>query len=495
MPTLIYPHQLFSDHPGRRSGEPVHLIEDPLVFGTDRHHPLRVHKQRLALHRATMKAHAAELEQRGVEVHYHELPEGGNSDSTTMLRRAVPRDAERLELAELHDDLLERRLRRFARERGIELVVHDTPAFLTPPEFLEKHTGTQLKRAFMANFYKAQRKRMDLLLEDDQEPLGGKWSFDAENRERLPKDHPVPDPPATRRNRFTDDAIEWVESRFADHPGSLDSFAWPVTRRAARSWLDGFLAERFHDFGSYEDAISRRHRALFHSLLTPALNTGLLTPREVLDAALDHASDHDIPLNSLEGFVRQIVGWREFMHGIYRHRGRAIRTRNFWGFDRPMPEAFYTAETGIPPVDDTIRRALDHGYCHHIERLMILGNFMLLCRIDPDAVYRWFMELFVDAYDWVMVPNVYGMSQFADGGTFTTKPYLSGSNYIRKMSRYPKGDWCDTWDGLYWSFIGDHPDFFSGNPRLSMMTRSWEKMDPGKKNAHRQHARHFLDSL
>jgi deoxyribodipyrimidine photolyase-related protein len=154
-----------------------------------------------------------------------------------------------------------------------------------------------------------------------------------------------------------------------------------------------------------------------------------------------------IPMNSLEGFIRQVIGWREFMHGIYQHRGVEIRNGNFWGFDRPLPSSFYDGTTGIPPVDRVIRQLLDDGYCHHIERLMVLGNFMLLCRIKPDDVYRWFMEMFVDSYDWVMVPNVYGMSQFADGGTFTTKPYISGSNYILKMSDEPKGEWCQIWDG------------------------------------------------
>jgi deoxyribodipyrimidine photolyase-related protein len=234
---------------------------------------------------------------------------------------------------------------------------------------------------------------------------------------------------------------------------------------------------------------------LFHSVLTPVLNIGLLDPREIVDRALAHAAKHKVPVNSLEGFIRQVIGWREFMAGIYRHRGVEIRNGNFWGHDRPMPRAFYEGTTGIPPVDDTILRVLDHGWCHHIERLMVMGNFMLLCRIRPHDVYRWFMELFVDAYDWVMVPNVYGMSQFADGGTFTTKPYVSGSNYIRKMSYYPKGDWCETWDALFWSFIADHLEFFASNPRLSMMARTWEKLSAAKKEAHHVRATEFLDGL
>jgi len=221
------------------------------------------------------------------------------------------------------------------------------------------------------------------------------------------------------------------------------------------------------------------------------LNIGLLDPADVVRRVLSR----DVPLNSKEGFIRQVIGWREFMRGIYQHRGSAIRTRNFWNFERSMPAAFYDGTTGIPPVDRVIRQVLADGYCHHIERLMVLGNFMLLCRIRPDDVYRWFMELFVDAYDWVMVPNVYGMSQFADGGTFTTKPYLSGSNYVLKMSDETKGSWCATWDGLFWTFIADHLDFFLSNPRLSMMARTWMKLSAEKQHAHRNAADTFLANL
>ncbi|RYD48253.1 MAG: cryptochrome/photolyase family protein, partial [Verrucomicrobiaceae bacterium] len=250
---------------------------------------------------------------------------------------------------------------------------------------------------------------------------------------------------------------------------------------------------RLENFGVYEDAISTEYSTLYHSAITPMLNIGLLDPKQVIDRVLKRADK--VPLNSLEGFIRQVIGWREFMHGIYRHHGVEIRNANFWRFDRPLPRSFYDGTTGIPPVDRVIRQLLDDGWCHHIERLMILGNFMLLCRIRPDDVYRWFMELFVDSCDWVMVPNVYGMSQFADGGTFTTKPYISGSNYVLKMSDETKGDWCGVWDGLFWTFIADYLPFFSGNHRLSMMARNWQKMTPAKQEAHRNIAEEFLAKL
>ena len=183
------------------------------------------------------------------------------------------------------------------------------------------------------------------------------------------------------------------------------------------------------------------------------------------------------------------------MRAMYSQHGVVERNGNFWGFDREMPRAFYDGTTGIDPFDETIRRVLEDGYCHHIERLMVLGNFMLLCRIHPKEVYKWFMELFVDAYDWVMVPNVYGMSQFADGGIFTTKPYLSGSNYIRKMSDYKKGPWCEVWDGLFWSFVGDYQDVFLKNHRMSQMGHMLNRMDEAKRQLHRDNAERFLDQL
>ena len=225
------------------------------------------------------------------------------------------------------------------------------------------------------------------------------------------------------------------------------------------------------------------------------LNIGLLTPRQIIDATLDYAQQNEVPLNSLEGFVRQIIGWREFMRIMYTREGVSLRNGNFWGHERDMPKAFYTGDTGIDPVDHAIRSVLDHSYNHHIERLMILGNFMLLCRIHPDAVYRWFMEMYIDAYDWVMVPNVYAMSQFADGGSFTTKPYISGSNYIRKMSDFPNGDWCPVWDGLFWSFIDRNRDFFITQPRMAMMARQLDRMPSSKLQAHLEHAVGFLDGL
>ena len=233
-------------------------------------------------------------------------------------------------------------------------------------------------------------------------------------------------------NHFNDEAVAYTQKYFAGNYGKLNTdFIYPTNFADSKNWLQTFFKSRFSEFGAYEDAIVVENNFLHHSVLTPMLNVGLLTPQFIIDEALQYAGNHEIPLNSLEGFIRQIIGWREFIRAVYELKGNEERTRNYWGFTRKIPASFWNGTTGVEPIDSTIKKVLETGYCHHIERLMVLGNFMLLCEFDPDDVYRWFMELFIDAYDWVMVPNVYGMSQFADGGLMATKPYISGSKIGR----------------------------------------------------------------
>jgi deoxyribodipyrimidine photolyase-related protein len=490
--TLIYPHQLFKSHPAIAGGREILLIEDPLIFGNDPHWPVAMHGQKLMLHRASMKAYAKELTAAGHQVRYIEVPEGSTMDSVDLLETHVPKTNRMLHFADVADSILLKRIQRFALRRGCHFKVHPSPNFISPPQFLEGHLATR-KKPFMAKFYEAQRRRTGILMEPDGSASGGKWSFDAENRAKLPKGHFPPAEPVAGANAFTREAATYIGRRFPDNPGSLKHFRWPVTRQDSEVWLERFIDERLGNFGVYEDAISTEHATIYHAAITPMLNIGLLDPQELVGRVMARAGT--VPMNSLEGFIRQVIGWREFMHGIYQHRGNEIRGGNFWNFDRPLPASFYDGTTGIAPVDRVIRQLLDNGYCHHIERLMVVGNFMLLCRIRPDDVYRWFMEMFVDSYDWVMVPNVYGMSQFADGGTFTTKPYISGSNYILKMSDEKKGPWCEVWDGLFWTFIADYQPFFLKNPRLSMMARSWEKQNGEKQDAHRKNAGDFLAGL
>ena len=266
------------------------------------------------------------------------------------------------------------------------------------------------------------------------------------------------------------------------------------------SWFEDFLETRFSLFGDYEDALSSRGPLLFHSVLSPMLNIGLLTPDEVVDAAVRYAEQHDVPINSLEGFLRQIVGWREFVRGVYRHYSEDQEKENFWGHHRAMKPCWWDGTTGLRPLDDAIRKVVRYGWCHHIERLMVLCNLMNLCEIDPPEAHDWFLSMFVDASDWVMGPNVYGMGLMSDGGLFATKPYICGSNYILKMSDYHKPkpgdpDWCVVFDGLYWRFIDRHRAFFESNPRMSMTTRTLDRMDAGRRATIYSAADAFLEEV
>ncbi len=464
--TLVFPHQLFEHHPGVRAERTIALCADGLILGGDPLWPLSIHPRKQRFHLQSMKAYQKRLEDDGYNV-IKVVPKQGEK-TTNLLERLIGTGYQQFYLADPIDDLLLKRIRKTIKHHKCNLTILPTPMLLTPIEVFEKHFQGR-RKPMMASFYQMQRKRLGVLVNHEGAPVGGRWSFDADNRKRLPKGISVPDEP----------------------PVEL-----PTDHRAAQQWLDRFLEERLSGFGTYEDAISTDHRVMWHSVLSPMLNVGLLNPKQVLKRTLEAADGSSIPLNSLEGFLRQIIGWREFIAAMYLHHGIKMRNGNFWLHeDRPIPEAFYKGKTGIPPVDDAIKRANDTGYCHHIERLMILGNMMLLCGFHPTRVYTWFMELFVDAYDWVMVPNIYGMSQFADGGLFSSKPYLSGSNYVRKMSNYKSGEWCDIWDGLFWSFIHRHQDFFRSQPRLALMARHLDRMVPEVLETHYTNAQQFLDSL
>ncbi|NND97218.1 MAG: cryptochrome/photolyase family protein [Pirellulaceae bacterium] len=493
---LIFPHQLFADHPGlERDPGRVILLEDSLFFGDPRY-PARFHQQKLWLHRATMKRYESQLIDSGFDVDYVSYAEDKTViDQLTELLQQGDRQDESLCVIDPTDFVLEKRLHKLADERGVELETLPNPGFINSKEENSQYRSGK-KRWFMADFYKWQRQRLDILM-DEGEPVGGQWSFDEDNRKKVPKKLLESIPPilSLKRDDIDIAAKEHVEQKFADNPGNLDDLYYPTSRKDAKRWLKHFLENRFKEFGPYEDAIVQGESWLWHSMLTSSLNIGLLTPDDIVQATVDFADKNDVPLNSVEGFLRQVIGWREFMRATYEDLGVKMRTTNHWDHHRPMPECFYDGSTGILPIDDTIKRLLDTGYCHHIERLMVLGGFMFLCEIDPDDIYLWFMEMFIDSYDWVMVPNVYAMSQNADGGLITTKPYFSGSSYVRKMSHYKKDSWCDIWDGLYWRWIWNHAEELSKNPRWAMMCSMVKKMDSEKREQHLQNAESFLEQL
>jgi len=470
--TFVYPNQLFDPHPAIARNRTTFLIEDPLFFG-DKKYFSNNNKKKILLHYLSMSYFAEKLNEGGYYLKRIPHTKLLDNDYTTSLIK--DHEISKIHIAEVVDYELNKRINNASKNMGVKIIRYDNPNFLL------NHTDVQndfanKKFYFMANFYKKQRKRYDILMDPNNKPTGGKWSFDDQNRKKLPKNIYLPsDLKIDFDNDLFIESVKKLETNFPNNLGNIEGFNFPCSHEHALKTFENFLDNKLELFGPYEDAIPKINSSLFHSVLTPYLNIGLINPKEVINLVLEKAKESKIPINSLEGFIRQIIGWREFIRGIYQECGVNQRTTNYWNFTKKMPKSFYTSNTGIEPVDFVINNSLNNGYAHHIERLMIIGNIMFLLRINPNEVYKWFMEFYVDAYDWVMVPNVYGMSQFADGGLMSTKPYISGSNYILKMSDYKKGNWSKVWDALYWTFINDKRDFFLKNPRMAMMVRLYDK--------------------
>ena len=444
-------------------------------------------------HRASMKHYAELLQKQGYKVHYIDST-SPESDVRLLIKKLASEKVRELLYTDPADNWLEKRIVATAGSYKMMLQKSDSPNFLnTVQETADFFQGR--KTYFQTDFYVWQRKQKKILVDEQLKPEGGKWTFDAENRKAFPKGEIIPVISFPKEDLLVQEAKSYTENYFKNNYGSSENFIYPVTHHDAEKWLQDFLDQRFEKFGIYEDAMVANESFLYHSILSPLLNVGLLTPQQIVSSALKTGKKKNIPLNSLEGFIRQIIGWREFIRLVYEREGTKQRTKNYWRFKRKIPSSLWNGTTGIEPIDVVIKKTLETGYCHHIERLMVLGNFMLLCEFDPDEVYRWFMELFIDAYDWVMVPNVYGMTQFADGGLMTTKPYISGSNYLMKMGDWKKGKWTATWDGLFWRFMHVHRDFFSKNPRLGMLLKTFDKMPKEKQVAHLSAANQFLKQL
>ncbi len=489
--SLVFPHQLFRESPLIENGDPIYLIEEYLFFNQ-----YSFHKQKIAFHRATMKFYADYLVQvKGCELVYIEASRD-ISDIRSLIPHLKKEGVSVINYIDPTDNWLQKRIESSLEENEIEAIEYESPLFLNSKEELLSFFHKDKKKYNQTSFYIEQRKKHRILVDLNDKPIGDKWTFDTENRKKYPTKKIPPSIRFPEIDEYYKESQEYVKTHFADNLGSLTEYPlYPTNFEATNDWLHQFFDQRFMEFGAYEDAIVKENSILNHSILTPMLNVGLISPKEIVDECLIYSKENNIPLNSTEGFIRQIIGWREFIRGIYEVKGSDERTRNYWGFKKKIPASFYDGSTGIPPIDVTIKKVLKTGYCHHIERLMVLGNFMLLCEFDPDEVYRWFMELFIDSYDWVMVTNIYGMSQFADGGLMASKPYISGSNYLMKMSNYKKGDWQSSWDGLFWRFMHTHRDFFLSNPRLGMLVRMFDKMPEEKRKSHLQNAEKFLERL
>lgn len=441
----------------------------------------KYHKHKLLLFLMAMRTFRDELKEKDLKVHYSPMPDK-KSETYSKRLKSFLKDYDEVKIYEIEDKFFEKELIDLCDSQNIKLEILKSPAFLVTREEFRDYLGS-VKKPFMKTFYERLRKKHQVLMKKNK-PEGGSFSFDSDNRNKLPKDVDPPPlifPKPGERKHFKK-VKEIIEKHFSDHPGECDNFWLATSRKEALKVFDRFLKERLVSFGTYQDSITYRSDFVFHSVISPYINMGLLLPDEVIrKVEKAYHNNKDIPINSAEGFIRQVLGWREFVRGIYQEFDETQQKENFFSHEKKLSQDWYEGTTGIPPLDDAILKAKKYGYNHHIERLMVVSNLMLLLEIHPQEVYRWFMEMFVDSSDWVMGPNVFGMGQFSDGGIFATKPYICGSNYLLKMSDYKKGDWCDGVDGLYWQFIEKNQDFFKKNPRLSMMVRTLEKMDKEKK--------------
>ena len=485
---IIFPNQLFEKSFLTENSNTTYLIEEYLFFKQ-----YNFHKQKILFHRDSMKNYYEFLINKGLKVNYINSIDN-HSDIREFLKDTK---ADQINIYYPEDNWLEKRICSVCKINNINITFNENPLFLNNREELLPFFSPNKKKLFQTPFYKSQRNKLNILIDEEKNPVGGKWTFDDMNRKKFPKTKKTPelDYSEIKSSKYLD-SKKYVSKYFTNNNGELsDVQLYPTDFKSAKIWFNNFLNSRFDEFGIYEDAILIEESIINHSILSPLINSGLLDPKYILNTSINFYKEKNIPLNSAEGFVRQIIGWREFIRGVYVSKGTEERLKNYWGFTRKIPKSFYDGSTGIDPIDDTIKKVNKTGYANHIERLMILGNFMVLCEFSPDEVYRWFMELFIDSYDWVMVPNVYGMSQYADGGLMSTKPYISGSNYIIKMSDYKKGEWSDVWDGLFWSFMDKQREFFSKNPRMRMLISSFDKMDSLKKEKLLIDADNFMKQL
>jgi len=498
---LIFPNQLFEDiEPivDQIAGVPdaerkYFLIEHPLFF-SDKERIQTFNGLKLLMHRASMKIYANYLQKQGLSVQYVDYKK---TDATL---RTIAAKARHILYYDVVDHLLQARLDKLFKGKTSIL---ETPAFLCSPDDLDNFLATRAKvkrKYFHADFYRWQRVRMNVLMDKHGEFEGGKLSFDQENRQGVPKKgFPELKYHMTKSNAYIEEARAYVQSTFPDHLGNTEHFGHiAFSFEDAKAKLRNFLENRMFQFGNFEDAMDQSNPFLYHSLLSPALNIGIITPEQVVNAALDYYENNrtKIKINEIEGFIRQIIGWREYYRMVYMNLYDNLIQQNLLQHTNTLSAAWYTGNLGIAPVDANIKVAFDYGYLHHIIRLMVVGQFMLLCNIHPDEMYRWFMEFAIDSYDWVMVPNVYGMVGYNDGGGTTTKPYISSSNYILKMSNFKAdGEWDLIWKSLFYRFIHQHETILKKNPRTSRMVWQLHKIKSEEFDKLMDVADRFLESI
>jgi deoxyribodipyrimidine photolyase-related protein len=484
-----------------RSRDTVLMIEAP---GEATH--VRSHKARIALFLSAMRHFAATLTDAGYRLRYVDLEEPGPSSLPERLARTLTSlGAGTLVVCEPGEWRLDAAIRQVCGRAGIALRVLPDPHFLASREAFSQWAGNA-RSLRMEFFYRFMRRQTGILMRDGQ-PEHGRWNFDQENRAGLGRRGPgaVPSPPRFAPDTVTLEVLSLVERRFTDHPGELAAFAWPVTREQALAALRDFVEHRLRDFGRHQDAMWSGEPFLWHSLLASSLNLKLLDPGEVIETALEAYRRNALPIASVEGFIRQILGWREFIRGVYWRCMPELARANHYGHRRPLPGWYWTGATHMRCMSAAIGQTLAHGYAHHIQRLMLTGNFALLAEIDPGQVHEWYLAVYVDAVEWVELPNTLGMALFADGGGFTSKPYAASGAYVRRMSNYcdgcryrpaqRTGSAACPLTTLYWRFLDRHEETLAANPRTALMARNVARLTAAERADIRQEGDRMLASI
>ena len=465
------------------------------------------HKAKIALILAAMRHHADDLRAAGWRVDYVALDDPENSGTFTgEVARAIERhDPDRIVVTEPGEWRVLNDMHTWADRFTQPVEIREDARFICDHAGFEAWAEGR-KQLRMEFFYRDMRRKTGLLLDDDGKPEGGQWNFDSANRKPPPHGKlAIPQPLTFAPDQITCDVLALVASRFADHPGSLDDFAFATCRADALAQQAHFIAKALAHFGDYQDAMLTGQPFLWHSILSPYLNCGLLDPLELCRAVEKAFQNGKVPINAAEGYIRQIIGWREYVRGIYWREGPDYAQRNVLDARRALPGFYYDGATDMHCMAQAIGQTLRHAYAHHIQRLMITGNFALIAGIDPHAVHVWYLEVYADAYEWVELPNTLGMSQFADGGLLASKPYASSGNYINSMSDYcsschfdvkaKTGPTACPFNLLYWDFLDRNQAVLGKNQRLAMPYRNWEKRAAKDKETIRADAARFLDSL
>ena len=466
---------------------------------------VRHHKKKIAFLFSAMRHFAEELRKRGWTVDYVTLdaPDNQGSFSAQLAHAIDTHRPDRVIVTQAGEWRLSEMMKHWSEQFGLPVDILPDDRFLsTPSDFKTWAEGRRQLR--MEYFYRDMRRKTGLLMDGDQ-PVGGQWNFDADNRKAAHGDLFMPRPNTSAPDAITQEVLTLVEAQFGNHFGDLTPFWFAVTRADAQSAFAAFVEYGLPHFGDYQDAMLAGEPFLYHAVIAQYLNCGLLDPLDVCKAVEAAYRAGKAPLNAAEGFIRQIIGWREYVRGIYWLKMPGYERSNFFGHTRPLPQFYWTGDTGMNCVKAAVSQTKQHAYAHHIQRLMITGNFAMLAGLDPHALHEWYLSVYADAYEWVELPNTVGMSQFADGGLLASKPYAASGAYINRMSNYCRSCRYDVkqrtgpnacpFNALYWDFIARHRGKIAANPRMAQMVRTYDKFAVDEQQRITDSAASFLASL